>query len=688
MMKTLSEAIKSDEPEVALRMVFAAYSGLVDVTGEETLALIVLLNLTLKRVEVESLTSLPSAKALLQDDSHVSSCLQEVRWLHSHNVKYPDTRVQAQRLLCDTLLVNGEALGSAHCERRLGWSHNSSMVNKSKLFCAGFIWEGVSTCLAECVAHDQGAWRKAFRSFGVTKPQFDSWREFINKAMNTERFPTEVSDYSKQVRFPWCNDYLAITPVVSCAVQDQIQQLHTQRIGRFRTITHGHPASVGDLTSSKGGNVSVLNYPLFISQYKRRTLSQSRAGKVASGKPVFNVGAVLNKRFMGVLHSLTHLEKELTLRQRRRHRVALIRQLRRGLADWLLPIMEWRDSIQDDADNEIIATEPERSLLSAPLADNAKLLRLVNQRFHETLQSGGFSKSEYAYHPKLLEPVSNQLRWILNSLGNKNDAEETSSIEVIHLENLRVFDALSLANPYLVGIPSLTALWGFVHAYERKLKSLLDHRVGFTGVAWHIREYSAVSGLKLPGLTLERKRSDHLKRTGIIESTHCDVVMDLVIRVNPDCLAHESRDELVELVKAALPSRFAGGTLQPPSLYESKDWCSLRSSQSLYQRVSRLSAAGRWVCPSVTTPKSFEGLCELAELDKDLKPVMVGYQLLEEPTERPNSVSPVHAYAEPLIGLCVCKSPIDICLKGEKYFNAICFWKMDVVGGSILMRRA
>lgn len=688
MMKTLKDILEDEEPDIALRKAFAAYSELVDVTGEETQTLVVLLNLTLKRDEVESLTSRKSAKAVLKDEAHIDSCLEEVRWLHTHNLKYPDTRVQAQRILCCDLPLIAGALGSANCERGLGWSHNSSQVNKAKLFCSGFIWEGSSTCLAECVIKNSDAWRRAFRELGLTKTKFDEWRLKLEQAMNTDHFPSAVSDYSKQVRFPWLNDYLAITPVVSSAVLAKIQQLHTQRLGRFRMIGHSHPASVGDLASSKGGSVSVLNYPLNIAWRNHSSLNQSRIRRVESDKSAFNSWAVLNKRFVGVLYSLIHLDEEPVLRRRRRRRVSSVRQLRRALAEWLLPIMEWRDSLRDGADTLAAIRETERALLTEPLADNSKLLKLVNQRFHATLQDADYRKTEYAFHPKLLEPVRNQLRWILDTLGNDQCGPRDTKFEVIHLENLRVFDALSLTNPYLVGIPSLTALWGFVHAFERKLKALLGCEFTFDSVAWHVRESSSVYGLKLPSPALERKRSENLKRPGIVESTHCDMVMDLAIRVHSTESFLQTRDELIDLIKAALPSRFAGGVIHPPSLYESKDWCSLRTTQSLHEHVSRLPATGRWIVPATTTPKSFENLCELTELNTDLKPVMVGYQLLEEPTERPNSVASLHAYAEPLIGLCDCKSSIDIRLKGEKYFNANCFWKMDAATSSILMRRA
>ncbi|MDD1781373.1 hypothetical protein LRP49_09175 [Enterovibrio sp. ZSDZ35] len=687
-MKTLRDVLEDEEPDIALRKAFAAYSELVDVTGEETQTLIILLNLTLKRDEVESLTSRKSAKEILKDEAHIDSCLEEVRWLHTHNLKYPDTRVQAQRILCGDLPLITGALGSANCERRLGWSHNSSQVNKAKLFCSGFIWEGRSTCLAECVIKNSDAWQRAFRELSLTKTKFDEWRLKLEQAMNTDHFPSAVSDYSKQVRFPWLNDYLAITPVVSCAVLAKIQQLRTQRLGHFRQIDHSHSASVGDFAASRGGGVSVLNYPLNIVWRNHVSLNQSRIRRVESDKSAFNSWILLNERFIGVLSNLILLDEEPMLRRRRRRRVSLLRQLRRGIAGWLAPIMEWRDSLREGEDTLPAIRETERALLTEPLADNSKLLKLVNQRFHATLQDAGYRKTEYAYHPKLLEPVRNQLRWILDTLGNDQCRPRDTKLEVIHLENLRVFDALSLANPYLVGIPSLTALWGFVHAFERKLKALLGCEFAFDSVAWHVRESSTVSGLKLPSPTLERKRSDHLKRPGIVESTHCDLFMDLAIRIHSVESFLQTRDELVDLIKAAIPSRFAGGVIHPPSLYESKNWCSLRTTQSLHEHVSQQLATGRWIIPATTTPKSFENLCELVELNSDLKPVMVGYQLLEEPTERPNSVASPHAYAEPLLGLCDCKSSIDIRLKGEKYFNANCFWKMDTATSSILMRRA
>ncbi|MNG41584.1 hypothetical protein D3C84_1308550 [compost metagenome] len=55
-----------------------------DVDGLEGMALVVLLNLTLKRDRVESLCDESHARLLLGDESHMANCLKTVRWLHTH----------------------------------------------------------------------------------------------------------------------------------------------------------------------------------------------------------------------------------------------------------------------------------------------------------------------------------------------------------------------------------------------------------------------------------------------------------------------------------------------------------------------------------------------------------------------------------------------------------------------------
>ena len=82
-------AIESLKEKItALRKLFAPYMPHVAVDGFEEQALTVLINLVYKRSEIDDLTSTRTAKIVLRDEVLLSKCINEVKWFHTHNLKY------------------------------------------------------------------------------------------------------------------------------------------------------------------------------------------------------------------------------------------------------------------------------------------------------------------------------------------------------------------------------------------------------------------------------------------------------------------------------------------------------------------------------------------------------------------------------------------------------------------------
>ncbi len=138
----------------ALRRAFAAYTEPLDVTGEESSALIILLNLTYPKKLVDDLLDKRLARTIVNNQTHIDVCIDEVQWLHTHNLKYPDIRVSKQRLVAPSPQLHPSILSSVNCQRTLGWSHDSAKVNFAKLFVCHFIWQGKVLGLCTlCVKH-------------------------------------------------------------------------------------------------------------------------------------------------------------------------------------------------------------------------------------------------------------------------------------------------------------------------------------------------------------------------------------------------------------------------------------------------------------------------------------------------------------------------------------------------------
>ncbi|GGB21156.1 hypothetical protein GCM10007414_38180 [Agarivorans gilvus] len=72
--------------------------------------------------------------------------------------------------------------------------------------------------------------------------------------------------------------------------------------------------------------------------------------------------------------------------------------------------------------------------------------------------------------------------------------------------------------------------------------------------------------------------------------------------------------------------------------------------------------------------------------DYSIKPAMLGYLLLEEPTLREGALTSMHAYAEPLLGLVQTLSAIDVRIMKPKVFWAAAFWQLKVSERAMLMK--
>ncbi len=687
----LLEIEQEAERTDAIRRAFAPFTEPLDVTGREEQAVIVLVNLSLKRADVSDLLAKRLAVNTLKDEKHVQACLSEMRWLHTHNLKYPDARVAGQRIIASVSEAVPGYISSAGLPLMQGWSHNSSAVNKAKLFGSMFSWNGQVFNLAQLVTEDNAVWRKALMALSIQAKDVRAWGELLSQWMSPATVPEDVSDYSPQVRLPYRGGYIAVTPVVSHAVLCKLQNLRVANQGHFEQIKHAHPASVGDLSASLGGNVSVLSYPPPVWASSRLTLHQSRASRVGSGKEVLDIGAILSRDFLAALQRLIDSHKSLTRNDRRRSRVASLRVIRKKLMDWFAPILEWRDAYQEGKDvaDGLDSASLEYLLIHSQLSDFISFVTPLNQRLHHHLQR--HRKAEkYAYHPAILEPLNSQIRALLNGFATMKAGHATITTEVkyIHLEGLRAYDTRSLANPYLNGIPSLTAMWGLVHNFERRINELIGIDVHFSGAAWFIRSYSRVPGKKLPEQSLLKPDGQSVSRPGIIDSKHCDLVMDVVVRVTPGDMGALSECDM-NFIQAAFPSSFAGGCLHPPSLYENRNWCQLYSDiQGLFAKLARLPRNGCWVYPDELGCRSFDDLLLKTGLNPFLKPAMLGYGLLGEPMARDGSIEPLHSFAEPITGIARCLSPVEVRMKGADNFYRSAFWGLRVNEGAMLMEKA
>lgn len=665
------------EKTTTLRKLFAPYMPHVAVDGFEEQALTVLINIVYKRSEIDDLTSKRTAKSVLYDEVLLSKCINEVKWFHTHNLKYPDIRVSHQRLISEVVSEDIAGICSRSLSLSFGWSHNSAEINHAKLFLTSFNWQGEVTCLAKLLITEEPVWINLIRGYGFTKKAVLDIAGKIKQQLPVAELPLEVSSFSPQSQMPFQQSYLAVTPVVSHAMLAKIQQLTTDRKLNFGLVEHSRPANVGDLASSVGGNIRVLRY--FPKTYSKAV----NRSKVANNdiEKAFKVRALLSRQFQEALLVLVGIKQFNTLRQKRLARVAAIRQVRVSLQLWLDNILEAKNIAQNQAYPEWAKYYLDQSITNSI----SQFSNVLNENL------ANLSKlKRFAYHPNLMELFKSQLKYVFTHCAAEEETLNDEQIVYVHYQDMRVFDAEAMANPYIQGMPSLTALNGLAHNFERKLKNFIDPSVKCIGSAIYIENYQLHTGKPLPEprkLKQVAGRS-HVIRSGIIDKPKCDITLDLVFRLfvpNTELL-----DKLnSQFIKPALPSSFAGGTMHPPSLYQNIDWCHVHTKPSeLFKTIKAKALNGSWLYPSKKVVKSLEQLIDALNGNFNLRPAAIGFAALEEPVKRDAALHEYHCYAEPVIGLLECVSNTSVKYAGAKQFFHNAFWVMDVQKESMLMKKS
>ncbi|MEQ2355459.1 hypothetical protein [Pseudoalteromonas piscicida] len=93
---------------------------------------------------------------------------------------------------------------------------------------------------------------------------------------------------------------------------------------------------------------------------------------------------------------------------------------------------------------------------------------------------------------------------------------------------------------------------------------------------------------------------------------------------------------------------------------------------------------GSWLYPTSVEVSSFEELAEQLAL----RPAALGYLALEEPKPRQGSITQLHCYVEPVIGLLECIDVVTVRLSGARHFLNHGFWAMHCKKASMLMKKA
>ncbi|NOH84237.1 hypothetical protein F0249_10465 [Vibrio sp. 03-59-1] len=675
--------------QAVLKKWFMPYTADVEVDGFEEDALIVLLNLSShhKGDKCNDWLDEERAKKYLSNAKDFDSSLAELKWFHTHNLKFPDCRVREQRLIAKPLPTDEVFISGRSLESSLGWAHNSAFYRHVLWLLNPFSWQSKSTNILTLIREGNPIWLDLLQGFGLGVESLVVLQKAINVQVPDSIFPMAVSSYSKQLRFPWGDDYISITPVVNHSVQRELEIRARDKEGKFSFVTSSLPnsASIGNLCGSLGGYMKAMNYPLEVKLAPEANLAASRN---KSGR-YFDDYQVTNYKICQVLNRLSGAEPLKTKKQRDKARNVQSKLLRKQIALWMLPLIELRDRA-DLAPSEWLSEHGDtlaRDFLTLPESDLKSLATQFNHRLHYAFQSNNFTH-KFAYHPRLLQVVKSQIVWILNKMSKPSvDDDIGQSEQYIYLSSMRVQDVVAMSCPYLCGVPSLTAIWGFMHHYQREFNHLVesDSAFDFSSFSFFIRSENIRPTAKLtePNSVAAKRTISNAKRPTIRSEHLSDLEIDMVIRVNGN---ERLSDYLTEL-KAALPTAFSGGYLFQPSISSEANWLTtFRSQSELFHTIKGAPAYGRWLYPSEQQPINFDELEDKVTSDSDIIPVSIGYHLLEIPKQRDNTITGLHAYSENAIGIAKRVNPIEVRFSGRSHYFDRAFWSLECNSETILIK--
>jgi CRISPR-associated protein Csy2 len=690
-MTTLQDLIDIDDAKARfaeVKKAFMPYTRLVSIDGCESQALTALLNLSLSKPEAKDWFDEKRAQSYFSNPENLAKAEHEIQWFHTHNLKFPDCRVAEQRILASPLPHQTPTLTSQSLEPSYGWAHNSAVYKHTIWLLNQFHWRGKTENILSLILMGDELWQSLLAGVGLPLDKQLQLKQLIEKKLPLSEFPSEVSRYSKQVRFPWHGDYVSLTPVVSHVMQQELCTLSRQRdcLLRFKTMAYPNPASIGNLCGSLGGYVNVLNYPIDVKpdQYQTLDASRSRTNRY------FDDFQLTSKKTCDVLAHLAGFEQLKSRKAQKHVRQFQLKIIRKQIARWLLPLIELRDNAVTQPIG--VDYQPDDPLLTQFLtmkeSEFLELTTSLSLRINLALQNNRFS-SRFAYHPKLMRVLKTELIWVLTQLSRPEPqlpTLQTDTEQYLYLSSMRVFDASAMSCLYLSGAPSITAIWGFVHRYQKELQTLVpETELIFKDFAIFIRQESLQTSAKLtePSVLAKARQVSPVKRTTIISGDYSDLIFDLVITIEGKQRLSDLQNEL----KAALPTNFAGGGIFPPEISTGISWLKTFTTQSdLFQTVKGLPAYGVWLSPCTEQPLSLTELEEYLAQDTALIPVANGFHLLELPVERKNSLTQLHAYSENNIALAKRLNPIEVRFSGLDHFFEQAFWSLEVTERSILIK--
>ncbi|MCW8331440.1 hypothetical protein MD588_21840 [Photobacterium sp. SDRW27] len=597
--KKLLDDTDSGDVDHVLRKAFSPVTVPLEISTGLEPALITLINLTDKTSDQSNLLCKNKCKEKLRDQKWWVTCLNTVQSMQSHNVKFPDYQATGTiRTLPKGALPPHLLSSSKLANTDWHYARNSACVNKSAFLCSEFELKGTLTKLAELLKDEASPIWKSLRRLGCyAKYQ----KQAVNYLKNIEDHILEVTltpNNIRQVTFPVNeNEYITLTPTLSQTMQAQIhRELEDKR--RLTAIYHCDRApNIGYFVAKAGGRIRTIKTQPHIPQ----TQEKYTPAKQWLTKP----------RFEAMDFFLERENLLITANHKKRMHKAARKQIKNMLLEWQLGLADYE------------------SLNSRELAQGFNYCLSRTRNAHR-----------FAYLPELTQLFEELFAKPSphNELPTQHDKSQHSSDYMI-IPKIKIGHANAESSGYTIGLPSLIGIFGYLHAFERRVRK--DYpKFSFKRFALRLERFH----LERRGITLEASKikNENIAPPALRDSWQCDMTMSVLL----EC---ESADEVkLAEVPRWLPNRLCRGHTHIPHEVQDR----IQISHDLKLCIKELQQQpGLWLLADEHHEITDVQIL-LEQIDTNRLVTCLGYHLISSPaTDKGSMYGYPHAFCEPVLGL-------------------------------------
>lgn len=669
-----------------------------------------------------------AASRLLKNRTFIHDVCESLKGFLTHNPKIFDAKVKGRVFLSEHSDISETPYiytDSVQYHHLYDWAGNAKYISRHYFLCTEFLHNGAHTTLYHEFLKGSSELVNTLVTMGLTKGH----QELIKNSCRIHRenaFPDSVPPYQVQVLIPYTfengsTDYISASPVSASKVQAAIHSFSLSDNGRLIGRAFHYlirPENMGALALSTGGSIGVLA-PNISLQSEVTITTSSIIKQLKTKDDLFDTSGLDFSGFLKLRKKADFASNRYIPSPSSPQKAEFLDLIQKNVASMFAMLDQLRFAYQVGS----LEKETIKGLCSAQISyvvevklseeEMMKIWKMANAVIQKYIS--GTSYKHLAYHPTLTRYISERVRNHLKPLyrGNIESAkpiiqtdnnntcdskeenlDQTASVYIV-IPKLTVIHAHADNSPYTMGLPSITALAGFVDRLCRNINSQFQIEISSKKVAWLIHSFQHVEGIKKHEPARWNGKSKK-PLSDVVSRKFCNLAFDLVLECSSD---YEQLSAFRHSLTECLPVKFASGIVSTVeesflSNYVPETFHIYKSVQKLFYEL-QADGIPRWMVLDYSSKfirQSDSVIDDLVatffehkerRLDwNQLTVSAVGFKLLENPVMRPGSRLKYHAYCEPMVGIQELRLLKDISL--EKFNTLPLFWSYQSAGKTIL----